>query len=114
MLVQQCNVGLVEVVLPLSLGDAGYFVHGSVYEHNAFAGFKGLACGNLDGFYSCDMIGLVHSYTLKPSSCTWAVSLFICRASHPGESSLPENKNGRLAWKVHVRRPFGVPLDMRL
>jgi len=28
--------------------------------------------------------------------------------------ALAENKNGRLAWKVHVGRPFGVPLEMRL
>jgi hypothetical protein len=63
------------------------------------------------------MIGLEHKRSPKPSSYSWAVSLFICRALHPGESSLAcvaENKNGRLAWKVHVGRPFGVPLDMRL
>jgi hypothetical protein len=34
------------------------------------------------------MIGLVHYVVPKPSSYSWAVSLFICRASHPGESSL--------------------------
>jgi hypothetical protein len=27
---------------------------------------------------------------------------------------LVENKNGRLAWKVHVGHPFGVPWEMRL
>jgi len=114
MLVQQCNVGLIEVVLSLSLGDVGYFDGLAVCEDDAFAGFEGLARGNLDGFYGCDMIGLVHFCIPKPSSSSWAVSLFICRASHPGESSLSENKNGRLAWKVHVGRPFGVRGKMRL
>ena len=40
------------------------------------------------------MIGLVHFCIPKPSSCCWAVSLFICRASHPGESSLWKTKTG--------------------
>jgi len=108
MLVQQCNVGLIQVVASLSLDNVGYFEGFTVCEDDALAGFEGLACGNLDGFYGCDMIGLVHYVVPKPSSGSWAVSLFICRALHPGESSLVENKSGRLAWKVHVGRPFGV------
>ena len=88
MLVQQCNVGLIQVVFSLSLGDVGDFEKPAVSEDEAFAGFEGFSRGNLDGSYGCDMIGLVHCYTSKPSSCSWAVSLFICRALHPGESSL--------------------------
>ena len=76
MLVQQCNVGLIEVVLPLSLGDVGDLDGLAVGEDDAFAGFEGLVGGNLDGFYSCDMIGLVHYVVPKPSSYSWAVSLF--------------------------------------
>jgi len=60
MLVQQCNVSLIQVVLSLSLGDVGDLDGLAVCEDDAFAGFEGFPCGNLDGFYSCDMIGLVH------------------------------------------------------
>ena len=88
MLVQQCNVGLIQVVLSLSLGDVGDLDRLAVSEDEAFAGFEGFPRGNLDGSYGCDMIGLVHDVVPEPSSSNWAVSLFICRALHPGESSL--------------------------
>jgi hypothetical protein len=124
MFVQQCNVSLIQVVLSLSLGNVGDFEGLAVCEDDALAGFEGFARGNLDGFYSCDMIGLVHVCAPKPSSYSWAVSLFICRALHPGESSLSRaapqvqglwnlrrttgvvKRKRALAWEVHGKRPF--------
>jgi len=78
----------------LSSGGGGDVDRLAVHDHHAFVGFERKRRVNLDGFYGCDMIGLVHFCIPKPSSCCWAVSLFICRASHPGESSLWKTKTG--------------------